>query len=800
MKKRKQLLSIMLCLVLCCTMSFSFSGKLVKAATRNTTDSWIDPGNYTKSWMNTRTQTDIYGNEGTEKQPYVIKNEKDFAALSYYSFSYGMTFEGKYIEIEPKEIDLAQHYWYPIGEVTQFKGTIVGNGHTIKNVFIGNKSEYSTEQYVGLFGYSAGSIYGLHVQNAEYYVNSSYVGGLVGHWENGIVKNCTVQGIINNQHTNSTIGGVIGYGSSEVEEIDDCFAQVTISSYVDAGSERNKIGGLLGLINSSKLNILNCAAYGEIMTGNNHTVGGLVGLNQASAVTEYCETNVAIHSGMTSYAGGIFGYIYNASSCITKCDALGDIFANTSSNVGGFIGFSNSSKVTYQDCYAKGNVFAKGSANVGGFAGSLSGDTVKQCGALGNIVAEDRSFTGGFVGRISQTTITNSYSLGDVKAELSSYVGGFGGYNSAAASIINCFTKGGVQGGTGSTVGGFIALKSSNLTLKRCYWNKSAEQKLDKVSRKENQKIAVGNIPSLKLETTKEEFMRTKEFAEYLNEFVEQSEEEFDYWIINPNLNNGYPFTVTLQDLLFDNSGGYEELTITEKEGSKDKEMGVYGVFYYPEIPVSEKPDEPEDYPIHISLQWGSLEYEYKSGGYDEATNTYADGTWSPKEAGVSDLIRVVNKSETDIKANFTYVASDADEGNYLNINGQFEDYEAGEAVTGNVIVGAKDNDLELSKVIRFSLNGAPERRVNHTFSEQIGKIVLTVSKNEVPEEKPETSGTSEPSYDPATAEPTNVAPSPEPSYAPATVEPTYAAPSPEPSYASATVEPTYVEPIPQPS
>ena len=761
MRKIRRVLSIMLCFVLCCTMSFAVSGKPVKAATTITIDSWTDAGNYTKSWINVTTQTDIYGNHGNAYEPYVIKNAKDFAALSYYSYSDSLTFEGKYITIEAAEIDLAQHYWFPIGAATQFKGNIKGNGCVIKNVFIGKKSEYSTVNYNGLFGNIAGSISDLNVKDFVYYVNSGFIGGLVGHWEKGCIKNCTVQGVINNKNVNCAVGGAIGYRATAGDSIENCSANVIIKSYDNANGYRNEIGGLIGFI-ANKTNIINCKTSGEIMTGSYHTVGGLVGYNNAPVVAKNCSANVLISSGSISYSGGLFGHIDNCAPFIIKCYALGNVFTEDSSFAGGFIGYSCNATITYQDCYAKGNVSAYANSYVGGFAGHMHNDTVKQCGALGNAMAKNGSFVGGFVGYIHVANITNSYSLGDAKADLNSKVGGFCGFHCSTASITNCYAKGGVHGGLGSKLGGFIAdQKDNNMTLKRCYWNKSAEQKMDQLECEENQKIAVGYNPSNKLEGATEEFMKTKGFVGYLNEFVEQSEEVYDSWKISYGLNDGYPFTASLEELFFDIAGGYEEISISEKEGSKEKEMGVYGTFVYPELPVPEEPEEPEDHPIHISLEWGSLEYQYTSGEYDKASNTYADGTWSPKEAGVSDLIRVINKSESDIKANFAYVPSDANEGNYLNIKGQFEDYEVGKAVNGNVIVSAKEDDVELSKVVRFSLTGAPEKRVDNGLPEQIGKIVLTVSKYIEPTEKPTAS------EEPATSEDPEITTSVEPSKEP---------------------------------
>ncbi|MDE6441129.1 MAG: hypothetical protein K2L12_00060 [Clostridia bacterium] len=97
------------------------------------------------------------------------------------------------------DIDLGEiSNWRPIGtELNKFTGIFDGNNNAINNLNITNWDE----PYVGLFGYSTGTIKNLSVNGTISLDNSPTlgVGGIVG-WNGGVIKNCQ-----NNVTINSTV-------------------------------------------------------------------------------------------------------------------------------------------------------------------------------------------------------------------------------------------------------------------------------------------------------------------------------------------------------------------------------------------------------------------------------------------------------------------------------------------------------------------------------------------------------------------------------------------------------------------
>lgn len=204
--------------------------------------------------------------------------------------------------------------------------------------------------------------------------------------------------------------------------------------------------------------------------------------------------------------------------------------------------------------------------------------------------------------------------------------------------------------------------------------------------------------------------------------------------------------------------------SISEDSESKDTSMSVYGEFVYPEVATSKVPGQASDDSIRINLEWGSLKYKYTSGNYDNRTKEYKEGVWTAQKAGASDMIRVINNSDSSIRADITYIQSDADEGNFCNINGEFEDCKNGYSEFGSISL--RDIFYGRNREVRFGLVGAPRSRVENNVSQEIGKIIVTVSKEELypcctpepyyscePSERPSPCCTPEPYYSGETGE-----------------------------------------------
>lgn len=100
--------------------------------------------------------------------------------------------------------------FYPIGRTSNksFSGTFEGNTKTISNLTIDmtNETNSSDKDYVGLFGYSKGTIKGFTLDNVDI-KGGMYVGGITGNLYDGTISEVIVKGTIEGD---SYIGGIIG--------------------------------------------------------------------------------------------------------------------------------------------------------------------------------------------------------------------------------------------------------------------------------------------------------------------------------------------------------------------------------------------------------------------------------------------------------------------------------------------------------------------------------------------------------------------------------------------------------------
>ena len=294
--------------------------------------------------------------------------------------------------------------------VPYFAGKFDGGNNTISNLALDQNNGD-----LGMFGYlpgSASSVSNLGVVNASV-SGVSYVGGLVG-YDNG--------GIIDNSYTKGAVGAVPG-GSYE--------------------------GGLVGLLNSGTIN--NSYATGSVTGGTSSYVGGLVGSNKGGTINNSYATGSVSGSG---YVGGLAG---RSDGTISNSHATGAV---TGGNyVGGLVGLIGSGAIS--NSYATGSVSGTGDVSgitqVGGLVGELSGGTISNSYATGNVSAVVNAlgdcgsyllcFVGGLVGQFdgSISTISNSYATGSVTGTGGIVVGGLVGINNRG-TISNSYATGSVSG------------------------------------------------------------------------------------------------------------------------------------------------------------------------------------------------------------------------------------------------------------------------------------------------------------------------------------------------------------------
>ena len=243
--------------------------------------SLIDVG--TAQTISTGADDKLFYNFGTTEtadwQDYTpIRTAEELQAIGKDSTSLGKN----YVLME--DIDLKDITDFtPIGtdENNAFTGKFSGNGHKITNLTI-NKPD---EDYIGLFGYSNGTIMNVGIEGGSVTGKVS-VGGVCG-WNNfGTISNCYNTGNVTGNDNNSYVGGVCGYNC--VGTISNCYNRGTVSG------SGNCVGGVCGFTTGGT--IANCYFDSTVYNGN--AVGYNYGTDSANVLGK---TTKQFTSGEVAY-------------------------------------------------------------------------------------------------------------------------------------------------------------------------------------------------------------------------------------------------------------------------------------------------------------------------------------------------------------------------------------------------------------------------------------------------------------------------------------------------------------------
>ena len=203
--------------------------------------------------------------------------------------------------------------------------------------------------------------------------------------------------------------------------------------YINSNSENQ---GLFGYMSGTNSAVRNLTVSGTVsVSGNNVSVGGVVGRNNGGAITN-CHNTVAVSGskGDSIYVGGVVGY--NSSGTVTNCSNTGTVSGGGSvsgnTNVGGVVGFSIGG--TVENCCNTGEV-SGGDVSAGGVVGYNVAGIVENCYNTGKV--SDGVFTGGVVGYNVTGTVENCYNTGTVSGTDTS-VGGVVGWNTNG-TVTNCY-------------------------------------------------------------------------------------------------------------------------------------------------------------------------------------------------------------------------------------------------------------------------------------------------------------------------------------------------------------------------
>jgi hypothetical protein len=261
---------------------------------------------------------------------------------------------------------------------------------------------------------------------------------------------------------------------------------------ITGGDNSNSLGGLVGSNNGSTIS--NCYSSGDVSGGNiSYYLGGLVGVNDGNISN--CYSTGTVTSGTSStHLGGLLGW--NSNGTISNCSSSGTVTGgNGSQYLGGLMGWNNSGNIS--NCYSTDavsggtvsyylgglvgdnrSVISKchstgavtGTSYLGGLVGASDGN-ISSCYSTATVTGQNGSwYLGGLAGVNNNSgTIDNCYSTGAVTdVNSSQWLGGLVGYN--GAGISKCYSTGTVSGGGGSQHLGGLAGENSGGTISHCYF------------------------------------------------------------------------------------------------------------------------------------------------------------------------------------------------------------------------------------------------------------------------------------------------------------------------------------------
>ena len=272
--------------------------------------------------------------------------------------------------------------------------------------------------------------------------------GLFGVVKDAIVKNI---GMIDSFVWGGIrVGGVVGRNTNSL--VSNSFFYGTVTG------QRHTVGGLVGYNNGI---VENSHTIGEV--NGSSSVGGLVGANDDQINNSYSRSKVI---GYSNWIGGLVGENYNLiNSSYSTGNVTGDGI-----NIGGLTGRNSGGQISNSQAY--GNITGN-DINVGGFTGNNSGE-IWDSYSTGDVFGVSQ--VGGFTGD-NRGLIENTYHIGKVEGK--SIVGGLVGVNDKDAEVFTSYSSGYLYGD--EDVGGIIGLNGA--TIESSYWDSETSNQSNGVGR-----------------------------------------------------------------------------------------------------------------------------------------------------------------------------------------------------------------------------------------------------------------------------------------------------------------------------
>ena len=278
-----------------------------------------------------------------------------------------------------------------------FAQYVQGSGNVITNVDVCNVSTYdegATKSAGGLIGTINNGVEGLNTATIKdcdvtdvVVKGSGRTGGFIGWIENAqvVLENCTCTG---NTVTNAAYhytGGLIGHVDATEDSpvtttitLTDCYTD----KVVNGADGKNRVGGLIGMVERADGSITRCYAKGDI-NGRQYN-GGLVGTLTIPSGKSFTISKSAYIGGKISVTGNINAGILASSEgagtvTISNCYVTGSITGTGPQRAGGILGTHHNGTTYIDHCYFSGSITVN--AAIGGIVGwvNANGLNVNNC-------------------------------------------------------------------------------------------------------------------------------------------------------------------------------------------------------------------------------------------------------------------------------------------------------------------------------------------------------------------------------------------------------------------------------------
>ena len=269
---------------------------------------------FTIPWSSTQQGIALSDLKPNSSGVYEISNVKELTAflclvngITTNSVDFGlgdMSANGKLMA----DINMYNHYWVPMGNVTGYKGTFDGNGYCISNLKV--EGDNPTNEH-GMFGQLASgcTVKNLQLHSCDISITRTagpgaggWAGGIASRLMGGTIYNCVVDGTVAGVSA-THMGGIVGtiYSGAVVHS---CSAMVSLSGSVT-------MGGLTGNLHGTLRN-----SFANTSLTRASEIGGLVGRGGSTGKISNCYVRNSNSLVGTSFEGTV-SHCYGPSGTAT---------------------------------------------------------------------------------------------------------------------------------------------------------------------------------------------------------------------------------------------------------------------------------------------------------------------------------------------------------------------------------------------------------------------------------------------------------------------------------------------------